>query len=119
MSSVTKLQTNVLDRELALERLGGDEELLREIARLFLDDYPKLMSELREAVESGDARRIERSAHSIKGSVANFAADPVCEAAFALEQIGRSGKVDTSVAALRTLEEGFAALRPALEDLAK
>ena len=114
-----KLLTNVLDRELALERLGGDEELLREIARLFLDDYPKLMGELRDAVRSGDAKGIERSAHSLKGSVANFAAGPVCEAAFALEQIGRSGDVERSAAALQALDEAFAELRPALEDLAK
>ena len=61
-----------LDCAVALERLGGDEELLREVARLFLDEYPMLINEIRSAAAVMDASALERAAHSMKGSVSNF-----------------------------------------------
>lgn len=78
-----------LNRALALERVGGDEELLREIAVLFLEDCPSLMTKIDQAVAANDAPNLERAAHSLKGSVANFGSDAAYQAAFDLEQIGR------------------------------
>ena len=39
----------------ALERLGGDEDLLREICRIFLDESPNLLRKLQEAIADTDA----------------------------------------------------------------
>ena len=107
----------VFDRALALSRVGGDVELLKEIAELFLDDYPKSLSELHQAVESGDARRVERTAHGLKGSVSNFGARPVVDAALQLETMGRAQKLVEVEQVLHTLELALAALRPELESL--
>ena len=107
----------VFDRALALSRVGGDVELLKEIAVLFLDDYPKSLSELHQAVESGDARRLERTAHGLKGSVSNFGARPVVDAALQLETMGRAQKLAEVEQVLHTLELALAALRPELESL--
>ena len=46
---------NVVDLELALARVGGDEELLREIAVLFIEECPRALVEIQEAVAAGDA----------------------------------------------------------------
>ncbi len=83
-----------LNRALALERVGGDEELLREIAVLFLEDCPSLMTKIDQAVNANDATNLERAAHSLKGSVANFGSDAAYQAAFDLEQIGRSKNME-------------------------
>jgi two-component system, sensor histidine kinase and response regulator len=107
----------VFDKELALSRVGGDVELLKEIAILFLDDYPKSLIELRAAVHSGDAKRVERSAHGLKGSVSNFGARPAVDAALQLETMGRAQKLVEVEQVLRTLELALAALRPELESL--
>ncbi len=107
----------VFDRAIALSRVGGDTELLKEIAILFLDDYPKSLSELRNAAEAGDARRVERTAHGLKGSVSNFGARPAVEAAMELENMGRTQKLAEVEHVLRTLELALAALRPELESL--
>jgi HPt (histidine-containing phosphotransfer) domain-containing protein len=107
----------VFDKEVALSRVGGDVELLKEIAILFLDDYPKSLTELREAVQAGDARRVERSAHGLKGSVSNFGAAPAVNAALQLETMGRAQKLVEVEQVLRTLELALAALRPELESL--
>jgi two-component system sensor histidine kinase/response regulator len=107
----------VFDRAVALSRVGGDVELLKEIAILFLDDYPKSLSELHQAVETGDARQIERTAHGLKGSVSNFGAGPAVDAALQLETMGRAQKLVEVEQVLHTLELALAALRPELESL--
>jgi len=107
----------VLDRSAALDRVGGDEELLREIASLFLSEYPSLMQEVRDAVQKRDPSALERSAHSLKGSVANFEAHDAVRASFRLESMGRTKNLDGVVAALVDLEAAFQALEPALVNL--
>ena len=80
-----------LDLALALEEVDGDEELLREIAQIFLEDHPRLMATLREAVAACDPERLHRAAHTLKGSVANFAAREAVAVAQRLEAMGRDG----------------------------
>jgi HPt (histidine-containing phosphotransfer) domain-containing protein len=107
----------LFDKAVALSRVGGDEELLKEIAVLFLDDYPKSLTELREAVEARDAKRVERSAHGLKGSVSNFGARPAVDAALKLETMGRAQELVEVEQVLRSLELALALLRPELESL--
>lgn len=109
----------VLDRALALSRVGGDEDLLREIAGLFLDDYPNLVEKIKQALAANDARGLERASHSLKGSVANFGADPAYQAALELERIGRSNDMAQALAAYQRLEQSLNSLQPELADLAK
>ena len=105
------------DRSLALSRVGGDAELLKEIACIFLEDYPRTLLQLHEAVEHGDAKALERSAHGLKGSVANFGARAAVDAALQLEQLGRTQQLAEVAHVLHSLELALAALRPELESL--
>ena len=109
--------SRILDRNVALERVGGDAELLHEIAALFLENYEQWCAELTQAAERGDAAGLERAAHGLKGSVANFGAQPAVDAAFAIEQIGRSRNLAEVSSAIHTLELALTALRPELESL--
>jgi HPt (histidine-containing phosphotransfer) domain-containing protein len=106
-----------IDRQLALSRVGGDAVLLKEIAQLFIDDYPKAMEEIRQAASRGDAKFLERSAHGLKGSVANFGAPAAVEAARMLESMGRAERLAEAQQVIHTLELALAALRPELESL--
>ncbi|MFN0102058.1 MAG: Hpt domain-containing protein [Bryobacteraceae bacterium] len=108
-----------LDCAVALERLGGDEELLREVASLFLDEYPILMNEIRVAASSRDAEALHRAAHSMKGSVSNFGADGVYQAAFALETKGRIGDLDALGPCIERLAGALENIRPALVMLSR
>lgn len=108
----------MLDYNAAMERVGGDEELLKEVARLFLDDCARSLQELEEAVTAGDAKRLEREAHTLKGSVANFGAAPVTDAAFALETMGRNQDLSTAKQGLQHLQNTLNTLKPELLTLA-
>jgi HPt (histidine-containing phosphotransfer) domain-containing protein len=104
----------VFDREGLLERLGGDEELLTELIGLFVEESQGLLAKVRSAIGEGDTHRIERAAHSLKGSLLNISAPSAAEKAYQLEQVGRGGEIELCPALLveleaelQRLEEGF------------
>jgi HPt (histidine-containing phosphotransfer) domain-containing protein len=106
-----------LDREVALARVGGDPELLKEIAVLFLENYQAWLGELRAAANIGNADAVERTAHGLKGSVANFGARDAVEAALKLETLGRSRDLTGLPESLAALEAALETLRGDLESL--
>ena len=107
----------VFDKAAALKRVGGDDDLLRELAGLCADECPKLMAEIREAVARKDAAKLRIAAHTLKGSVATFAADEAAAAALRLEEMGRGGRWDGVDDALAEVEAAVGRLRPALAEL--
>ena len=107
-------QLKQLDESLALSRVGGDVDLLKEVVELFLDDYPSTFEKIKGAVVSRDATALEHHAHSLKGSVSTFGANRAFEAAFALEKQGRSGDLSEAPDGLAQLEKALEALRPEL-----
>ena len=80
----------------ALERLGGDLALLEEIAEIFIDDGPRQLVEVADAIARGDAKALRIAAHTLKGSAANFAWDPVVDVASRLERMGSLGDLSGS-----------------------
>jgi len=64
----------------ALERAGGDREMLREIAQLLLEDAPPKVEELRKARAAGDLPAVKRLAHGLKGAVSNLGGLQMAEA---------------------------------------
>ena len=108
-----------LDRGLALERTGGDAELLRELADLFLAEYPAQLAALSTAVERGDAREVDRSAHMLKGSVANFGAVAAVQALSALEEAVRTRDLGGCEPTLLELHCVMAALRIELSEMSR
>ena len=112
--SAVEEQLRQLDESVALSRVGGDVELLREVVGLFLDDYPQSLDLIRDAVARGDQSSLERHAHSLKGSVSTFGAQEAYDAATALEKQGRTGDLSCAPEGLRRLEHAMIALRPEL-----
>ena len=107
----------VLDYQLALSRVGGDSKLLKEIAVIFLEDYPKTLTEIRAAIAAADAKTLENSAHELKGSVSNFGAHAAVESAARLERMGRARELGQCADVLRSLEQALSALHTELEAL--
>ncbi len=93
-----------LDRDGAVDRLGGDRELFDEVAALFTTDAPVLLEQLRSAVASGDASSVKRAAHTLKGSAGYVGGGPAAAAALALETIGASNNLAAASEAFERLE---------------
>jgi HPt (histidine-containing phosphotransfer) domain-containing protein len=107
-----------LDRREALAHVGGDPGLLRELARLFLDTFPGQMVELQAALDRNDQEKFVRTAHTLKGAVAIFAARTAIDAAGRVERLGRAGELASARPACADLAEALDHLRPALAALA-
>jgi HPt (histidine-containing phosphotransfer) domain-containing protein len=100
-------------RELQVE---GEPDILDELIELFLTDAPPQLAALREAVEAGDARYVERIAHTLKGSSANMGAkrmEPICAE---LEEMGRSGDLGTAPLQISRLEGEYGRVRTVFQE---
>ena len=121
MDTVTngnRTEACLFDEADALARLDGDQELLQELAKLFLSESPEILERMRGAVECGDAQAVAVEAHSMRGSVANFGLHTVTEAALAIEKMGWEKDLRGAHAAVRHLENLLDEIRPALAHLA-
>jgi len=108
-----------LDRTVALHSVNADHQLLREVAELFLADYPKTLAELRRAVQSQEPERVHAAAHALKGSVAIFGARDAVESALTLQRMGEAGDLTGAPAAYAQLESRLASLAAELGTLTK
>ncbi|MHC2068252.1 response regulator [Bremerella sp. T1] len=106
--------TGAFDLERALENVGGNDEILQEMIALFLTECPKQMHEIEDAYENGNLEKLIRSAHTLKGSVALFAADEATAAARKIEFMGRDEKLDEFSSAWSNLQEKIDQLTSAL-----
>ncbi len=93
-----------LDKAKMLERIGGDRDLLKELAELFTAECPSMLSGIREAVRDMQADALQKAAHALKGSVGNFAAEAAVQAALKLEMMGRNRDMTQAPQALQELE---------------
>ncbi len=102
----------------ALDRLGGDEELLQELCQIYLEESPKLLEKLRQAVADGDAETVRRVAHSIKGEVGYLGAEAASQAARQLENMGNDKDLSQAAAVFDVLERELIGVQSALKDMA-
>ncbi len=77
--------SSVFDVDEALERIGGDRDLLREMSEMFLRTIRGDMEQLDRAIVNRDREMVRQNAHRIKGSVGNFGMKNSYESASALE----------------------------------
>ena len=100
----------------ALENVGGDEAMLRDLVEMFFAECPKLMQQIREHIASADGPELRRAAHTLKGSAHVFGAVEAAAAAHRLEEIGREEAFADAEEALALLEDEVARLLPALRE---
>ena len=100
----------------ALERVGGDEAMLRDLAEMFFAECPKLMQQIREHLAGADGPELRRAAHTLKGSAHVFGAEATAAAAHRLEEIGREEAFADAREALALLEDEVGRLLPALRE---
>jgi HPt (histidine-containing phosphotransfer) domain-containing protein len=77
-----------------LDRLDGDAEFLSEIVSLFVTDAPGTAEQLSTAVVNHDDPKVEKHAHSLKGTAATVRADKLQELSFRLEMAAKDANRD-------------------------
>ncbi|MBI5773443.1 MAG: PAS domain S-box protein [Verrucomicrobia bacterium] len=107
----------VYDRAELMETLDNSFELLGELLDLFDIETPGDLAALRQGIQAGDATRVNRAAHKLKGSVGNFAAKRAYTLAKQLEEMGRGGDLTFAPQALDDLEHAVKVMRGELQIL--
>lgn len=108
-----------MDKEGALDRLGGDRALLAELAGLFCQEGPRLLKEAETALAAGDAAAVQNAAHQLKGLLAQFCAAEAREAAWQLELDARRADLAAAAPRLEALRRRLAEVLPDLGRLAE
>jgi HPt (histidine-containing phosphotransfer) domain-containing protein len=96
--------TPILDLEALLESVGGDRDLLDELAGTFAEEVPGWLATLRTAIANGDSQTVYRVAHGVNGAVGYFKAPRVRRPATELEAMGREERLTDAPQVLDRLE---------------
>jgi HPt (histidine-containing phosphotransfer) domain-containing protein len=99
----------------ALQRLGDDMELLRDIVQIYLEDAPVMIERIRAAIKQSDANALQRAAHSLKGLAATLSASEVVGAAVRLEHIAASRNLADAATTAAEVEQRVQALNDAVQ----
>ena len=101
----------IFDKAGLLSRLMDDEDLAQEIISLFLEDIPGQLETLRDFLEAGNAKGVERQAHTIKGASASIGGESLRAVAFEIENVARTGNLIEAGGHMAELETEFNALK--------
>jgi signal transduction histidine kinase/DNA-binding response OmpR family regulator/HPt (histidine-containing phosphotransfer) domain-containing protein len=101
----------LFDADAMMDNLGNDKAMLAEVIILCRgNDAPRLLADLAQGIQTGDADATAKAAHALKGMVGAFNASDAWAAAKLLEMTARAGKMeaieeeaDAFVRALRAL----------------
>jgi HPt (histidine-containing phosphotransfer) domain-containing protein len=93
--------------------VGAD--FIGELVDAYLDDTPRLISELTEALAQRDAIKFSRTAHSIKSSSASLGALPFSILAKELEMIGKQGDLNGLESKVKHLQAYYLQVQQQLE----
>ncbi len=84
---------DAFDEKALMDHVDGDIEFLEETVAMMDEDSPDLLERIQAAAASGDAAALVKPAHTLKGMLANFCADPAESAARELEIMGREQRL--------------------------
>ncbi len=86
------------------EIMDNDLELIQECFSDFLDDYPSLFADIKNATHTKDADGLNKSAHKLKGTLRYLAAENAADAAYCLELAGKESNMQDLPEKLSELE---------------
>ena len=109
----------VFDKDEVLKTFEYDEEFLKELVEIFINNAPEHMSEIKEAVNIGNSKALEKSAHKLKGAAANFGKNATTETAFKLETMGKKNNLDGAGEVYDTLVKDIESLMSTLKEFVR
>ena len=106
-----------VDFDTALDRFDGDQGFMMEMFKEYKDHLPGRLEEIHATLRDGDASRLARLAHNLKGISLNFSAEPVADLALKLEEIGKSENLTGASVLIDQLDTEVHRLRDFLNEI--
>lgn len=105
------------DRAELMARVDDDGTLLRELIGLFLGDYPKRVSEIKDAMARRDLQALTRATHALHASLGIFCAKAADETVLKLETLSLAGDLSGAAEAFGVLDKELARLASSIGTL--
>jgi signal transduction histidine kinase/DNA-binding response OmpR family regulator len=105
-----------VDWDEVLRTLKSDPGLLRLTLETAVDEFPRCLTEIRQAAADGDADALRRAAHRLKGSVSYFGRTAVSHRAQQIEELARQGKLPEAQQYVQDLAAAVEGLSVALKE---
>ena len=103
----------------ALDRMGGETDLLLDHMNYVLNDAPALLDQMHDALVKHEARQLEIAAHRLKSLVSSYNHDEARELTIELEEMGKDGSFDQADRTLARLSPLVEALGNAIRNYIK
>lgn len=99
-----------------LGALAGEAgaSVLEEVISSYLEDAPRRLQALTQAVMGSDAAAVQKSAHALRSLSVTIGAAPVAQLCVALEAIGRAGTTAGAQVLVKQLQAEYERLEAAL-----
>jgi HPt (histidine-containing phosphotransfer) domain-containing protein len=94
-----------------LRMVGDDREFVGELIDTYLEDSPKQLEAMRDAIREEDASALVRPAHTLKSNSRNLGATALAELCAELEAGARRGDLSGASERVAAAEAAFAAAR--------
>lgn len=113
----------IIDWNLALEQVGGDENFLTEVLRDFIEEALTAQQNLADGIETKNFEKVMHEAHKIKGSASCLSCERLKDISLQLQEDGRAGMSCSGASEKsrlwRDIEDKFDIYKEALSDLRK
>jgi HPt (histidine-containing phosphotransfer) domain-containing protein len=110
------MSSHLWNKAEALDRVGGDEELLQDLFKIFLEEFPKVIQKLQQAIADENPDEVMRAAHGIKGEVSYLSAQHAVDLARELEDMGHKKSLSGARDLVQGLERELGFIQDALRD---
>lgn len=87
----------VFDKNEAIEIIDDDEDFVKELAGIFINDFPAQISKMKEAINKNDNKTLGKAAHELKGAVSNLGKKAVFKTCLKLEELCEQGSMNEAV----------------------
>ncbi len=94
---------------------GADHDVIEIIGQLFLDGCEDYLTQLKTALATGQTDQLRLVAHTLKGLLGNFAAEPAVQQAARLETLAKQADLAQAGAQLARLEQELTLFLPCLK----
>jgi HPt (histidine-containing phosphotransfer) domain-containing protein len=99
-----------------LKQMSG-ADFIGELVDTYLEDAPRLVREMRDALSAGDADAFRRAAHSLKSNSATFGAMHLSGLAKDLELLAKENNLEAAANQLPALQRALEAAMAELKGL--